>query len=105
MLSGRLRRWWNAGFKGVMGIDLPPSAASTPWLVTDVVLCALAGGIAPSRIRDELFGGWLDDFAQRDELWAMCAGLVSHAEGDNVAAVAALAVVPRRLRIRACTRH
>ena len=37
-----------------------------------------------------MFGGWLAEFPQRDQLWEMSAGLVSHAEGDNVAAVAAL---------------
>jgi DNA-binding CsgD family transcriptional regulator len=78
------------GFKSVLGVRLPPSSLSIPWLITDIVLCALAGGIAPARIRDEIFGGWLADFAHRDELWAMSAGLVSHAEGDNAAAVAAL---------------
>ena len=78
------------GFKALQSIELPASDASIPWLVTDVVLCSLAGGISPARVRDELFGGWLADFAHRDELWAMSAGLVSHAEGDNVAAVAAL---------------
>jgi DNA-binding CsgD family transcriptional regulator len=78
------------GFKAALGINLPRSSAATPWLVTDIVLCALAGGIAPKRIREELFDGWLAGFAQRDELWAMSAGLVSHAEGDNAAAVAAL---------------
>ncbi|MEY2416363.1 MAG: hypothetical protein QOH53_1697 [Ilumatobacteraceae bacterium] len=78
------------GFKNVLSVKLPPGAASIPWLVTDIVLCALAGGIAPARVRDEIFGGWLADFAHRDELWAMSAGLVSHAEGDNVAAAAAL---------------
>jgi DNA-binding CsgD family transcriptional regulator len=78
------------GFKGVLSIDLPPSAAGIPWMVTDIVLNSLAGGIAPTRIRDELFAGWLADSPQRDELWAISAGLVSHAEGDNAAAVAAL---------------
>ena len=78
------------GFRGALGVALPPSGASIPWLVTDIVLCALAGGVAPARIRDEIFDGWLADFAHRDELWAMCSGLVSHAEGDNLAAVTAL---------------
>ncbi len=78
------------GFNSVVTTYDPPSAAWIPWLVTDVVLNSLAGGIAPVRVRDELFGGWLADFAHRDELWTMSAGLVSQAEGDNVAAVAAL---------------
>lgn len=78
------------GFKGVVGIELAPGKASLPWLVTDIVLCALAGGVAPARIRDEIFDGWLANIPQRAELWAMSAGLVSHADGDNVAAVAAL---------------
>jgi DNA-binding CsgD family transcriptional regulator len=78
------------GFTDVLDIPLRSSMASVPWLVTDIVLCALAGGIAPARIRDEVFGGWLANVSQRDELWTMSAGLVSHAEGDNVAAVAAL---------------
>lgn len=78
------------GFNSVISMNAPPSAAWMPWLVTDIVLCALAGGIAPSRVRDELFGGWLADFPHFDELWAMSAGLVCHAEGDNRAAVAAL---------------
>ncbi len=78
------------GFKAMLGIELPPTSASLPWLVTDVVLNALAGGIPPARIRDELFGGWLADYSQRDELWAISAGLVSFAEGDNAAAAAAL---------------
>jgi DNA-binding CsgD family transcriptional regulator len=78
------------GFNGVLAVNLVPNAASTPWLVTDIVLCALAGGISPRRIRDELFDSWLEDVSQRDELWAISAGLVSHAEGDNVAAVASL---------------
>jgi DNA-binding CsgD family transcriptional regulator len=89
MLTGDLELL-ERGFKAAQSIELSPSDASIPWLVTDVVLCSLAGGISPVRVRDELFGGWLADFAQRDELWAMSAGLVSHAEGDNVAAVAAL---------------
>jgi DNA-binding CsgD family transcriptional regulator/tetratricopeptide (TPR) repeat protein len=78
------------GFRSVATMQDPPSAAWIPWLVTDVVLNALAGGITPSRIRDELFTGWLADFAHRDELWAMSSGLVSHAEGHNAAAVTAL---------------
>ena len=78
------------GFRSVVTMHDPPSAAWIPWLITDVVLNALAGGIAPSRIADELFTGWLADFAHRDEMWAMSAGLVSHAAGDNAAAVAAL---------------
>jgi DNA-binding CsgD family transcriptional regulator len=78
------------GFKGVLGVDLPPSAATLAWLITDIVLNALAGGIAPARVRDELFGSWLAAYPQRDELLAMSAGLLSHAEGDNAAAVASL---------------
>jgi DNA-binding CsgD family transcriptional regulator len=79
-------------FKGLRNIDVPPNStsASTPWLVTDIVLCALAAGIPAARIRDELFDGWLADLPQRDELWTMSAGLISHAEGDNAAAVASL---------------
>ena len=78
------------GFNGLLSLELAPSEASTPWLVTDLVLCALAAGVSPARVRDELFGGWLEGVAERDELWALSAGLLSHAEGDNVAAVAAL---------------
>jgi DNA-binding CsgD family transcriptional regulator len=78
------------GFRSMLTMPPPPSGSSIPWLVTDIVLCALAGGITPKRIREELFGGWLADYPHRDELWAMSAGLVSQAEGDNAAAVATL---------------
>ena len=78
------------GYKGTLAIEVPPTGMSTSWLVTDIVLNALSGGISPRRIREELFDGWLGDSPMRDELWTMSAGLVLHAEGDNVAAVAAL---------------
>ena len=78
------------GFKGMLDIELPPNEASTPWLVTDIVLSALAGGISPKRIRDEVFDGWLAGSPGRDDLLRLSAGLLHHAEGDGAAAVAAL---------------